>query len=74
MTSKNADGDYLFTPQDGAILYYLCLLKLPRTATFDRVRQTLLDVTKTYYNAYGPTAQDAHVKAVAGAYTAVGIG
>jgi bacillolysin len=74
LTSKDLSDSWLFTPQDVAILYYLCLMRLPRTADFDRCRRTLLDVTNTYYAAQGSLIQAAKVQGVKFAYTTVGIG
>ena len=73
ITTKDTAGNWVFTPNDVAVMYYLCLSRLPRTADFNRVRETLLDVTKTYFAAQAATVQTARVKAVANAYTAVGI-
>jgi len=74
LTTKDTAGNWVFTLNDVAVMYYLCLSRLPRTADFNRVRETLLDVTKTYFAAQAATVQTARVKAVADAYTAVGIG
>lgn len=74
LTTKDTAGNWVFTPNDVAVMYYLCLSRLPRTADFNRVRETLLDVTKTYFATQAATVQTARVKAIADAYTAVGIG
>ena len=71
LTVKNADGTWMFTPQDVAILYYYCLLRLDRMATFKQARTALLNVAKTLFSgsAEGPNK----VAAIAKAYDDVGI-
>ncbi len=73
LTSTDAAGKTLFTPKEGAVLYYLTLSRLPRTADFARTRETLLDVAKTYYAAQSDAVRAQKLKALGDAYTAVGI-
>ena len=71
-TSRDQNGAYLFSPREAATLYYLCLTRLGRTATFSKTLQVLLDVARTYY-AGDPTELAAKTAALAEAYRKVGI-
>jgi Zn-dependent metalloprotease len=72
LTSKDVSGQYVFTPVDVAILYYLTLTRLSRMATFSDCLRTLKSVAAIYYS--GDTAvRDARVAAIDTAYAAVGI-
>lgn len=72
LTAVDAKGERVFTPRDAAVLYYMCLVRLPQNATFDKTLRVLLDVTAMYYS--GDEAVAARkVAAVRGAYAKVGI-
>ncbi|MCA9695230.1 MAG: M4 family metallopeptidase, partial [Myxococcales bacterium] len=62
----------VFTPRDVAVLYYLCLMRLPQAATFKKALRVLLDVTAMIYSG---DAEDAErrVEVVRAAYEKVGI-
>lgn len=60
------------TAREAAILYYLCLVRLPQKATFVRMLQGLIDVAKVYF-AGDPAARDRKIQAIRTAYARVGI-
>ena len=71
LTAKHR-GARVFTARDAAILYYMCLMRLPQGATFKKTLRVLLDVTAMYYS--GDTADaERKVAAVRDAYARVGI-
>jgi bacillolysin/neutral peptidase B len=71
-TSKDAHGNYVFSPAEVATLYYLCLTRLNRTADFVQALRTLLDIARTYYA--GDAAELAtKSQAITQAYAKVGI-
>ena len=72
MTSKDESGNYLFGPEESAVLYYLCLVRLNSQATFPKVLQVLIDVANTYY-AGDPAERDRKIAAITNAYHGVGI-
>lgn len=72
LTAVDTRGERVFTPRDAAVLFYMCLVRLPQNATFDRTLRVLLDVTAMYYS--GDEALAARkVAAVRRAYAKVGI-
>jgi len=71
LTAKDAQGKFMFSPRDVAILYYYCLMRLGRLATFKQARDSLLSVAKTYFSG-NPQRQD-KLDAITKAYTDVGI-
>ena len=72
LTAKDLNGNYVFKPRDVAVLYYLCLQRLPSLATFAKTLQTLVDVTTTYYG--GDAAErDRKIAHIREAYKNVGI-
>lgn len=71
LTSTAHDGSRVFTPLDGAILYYLCLTRLSSTSTFGRALQVLVEVANTYYA--GNAGREAKIDAIRNAYADVGI-
>jgi bacillolysin len=73
LTAKDAAGAWIFSPKEAAILYYLCLSRLPPTADFSRVRESLLDAAKTYYEPQSAGARQIKLDAIRGAYDKVGI-
>jgi Zn-dependent metalloprotease len=72
LTAKDADGEYVFKPSEAAVLYYLCLTRLPSLATFSKTLRTLLMVAQTYY-AGSPQDCGRKLAALTAAYGAVGI-
>jgi Zn-dependent metalloprotease len=71
LTSKTAEGTFLFTPRDAATVYYLTLCRLSNMATFIDARNTLITVTESYYS--DPAQREVRVAAVCDAYDRVGI-
>jgi bacillolysin len=71
LTSKDGQGGWLFSPRDVAILYYYCLLRLGRLATFKQARASLSAVAKTYF--MGTANPQEQLDAIDKAYDAVGI-
>ena len=71
LTSKDAQGGWMFSPRDVAILYYYCLLRLDRLSNFKQARASLLSVAKTFFSGTA-NAQD-KLDAIGKAYDAVGI-
>jgi bacillolysin/neutral peptidase B len=67
----NRDEKAVFSPLEVAILYYLCLARLDKFATFDQARQTLLNVAGTYFQG-DPDRAD-RLDAIKRAYALVGI-
>jgi Zn-dependent metalloprotease len=73
LTATGPGGGRIFSSRDVATLYYLCLTRLPRLASFADVRSTLLTVASTLWA--GDEAERARkVAAIDQAYAAVGIG
>lgn len=72
LTSKDASGNYIFTPVEVGILYYLTLSRLSRMATFSDCLRTLKSVAAIYYSG-NTVIRDARIAAIQAAYTAVGI-
>jgi bacillolysin len=70
--SRDQNGAYLFSPKEAATLYYLCLTRLGRTATFSKALEVLLDVARTYY-AGDQAELAAKAAALTEAYGKVGI-
>ena len=71
LTAVDAQGKTVFTPREVAVLYYLCLTRLTRLATFTQTLNTLLNVAGTYY-AGDPNAQG-KLDAIKTAYSKVGV-
>ncbi len=72
LTAKDANGARVFTPTEGAVLYYLCLSRLSSMATFPDVLHDLVAVASIYY--VGDPAKNAdRVNRINAAYQAVGI-
>jgi bacillolysin/neutral peptidase B len=71
LTAKDADGRYVFSPKEVAVLYYLTLTRLDRLATFDKMLSVLLDVAKTYYAV--PARREKKTAVITKAYAEVGI-
>jgi Zn-dependent metalloprotease len=73
ITAKDEKGDYLFSPEDSTVLFYLCLMRLSSQANFSKVPEVLLDTAKTFYA--GDAVELKHkTKAIEQAYQDVGIG
>lgn len=72
ITAKDANSQYLFDPQELAVLYYLCLSRLNSQANFTKVVNVLIDVANTYY-AGDATERLTKTSAIRRAYAAVGI-
>lgn len=72
LTSRDADGQFIFPPEEVATLYYLCLTRLNQRADFSKVLQVLLDVASTFY-AGAAAVRRMKTAAIANAYGDVGI-
>jgi bacillolysin len=71
LTAKDAQGKSVFTPREVAVLYYLCLTRLNKLATFVQARDGLLSVAKTYFS--GQSTLQQKLDAITNAYADVGI-
>ena len=71
-TARDAEGDYVFTPREVAVLFYLTLVRLPKRPTFARTLRVLLDVATTYY-AMDEAERARKLRAIEDAYKRVGI-
>ena len=72
LTAVDKDEKPLLTPREVAILYYLCLVRLPARATFGRTLRGLLDVATTSY-AVDADERDRKLRAIESAYKKAGI-
>lgn len=72
LTAVDSDKKPVFTPREVAVLYYLCLVRLPSRATFKRTLRVLLDVATTVY-AINEADRDCKLRAIEKAYAKVGI-
>lgn len=72
LTAVDADKKPIFTPREVAILYYLCLVRLPQRATFRKTMRVLLDVATTVY-AVDEAERARKLMAIEKAYKKVGI-
>ena len=72
LTAVDQAGRGVFSPQDVAVLYYLCLSRLNSLATFSQTLQALVDAANTYF-AGEPGGPDAKVQHIRDAYQKVGI-
>lgn len=72
LTATAANGDYIFTSQEVAILYYLTLTRLSRFSKFSDCRRVLINVAGVYY--MGDSVEQTNKQnAIATAYSSVGI-
>lgn len=71
-TATDAEGRSVFTPREVAVLYYLCLVRLPKRATFSRTLRVLLDVATTFYSI-DEDERARKLRAIEAAYKKVGI-
>jgi bacillolysin len=71
LTAKDGQGGSMFSPREVAILYYYCLLRLDRLATFKQARASLLSVAKTFFS--GSVDRQKKLDAIGKAYDDVGI-
>lgn len=72
LTAVDAQGQQVFTPQEVAILYYLCLTHLSSLATFSQALQQLVQVAATYY-AGDQEERQRKIAHIRDAYNKVGI-
>lgn len=72
LTSIDSAGNYVFSPNEVAILYYLTLTRLTRISDFSDCRRVLLNVTGVYFAA-DPVQANEKKDAIKAAYDAVGI-
>ncbi|HRI66686.1 MAG TPA: M4 family metallopeptidase [Polyangium sp.] len=72
LTAVDANKEPIFKPSEVAILYYLCLVRLPQKATFRRTLRVLLDVATTFY-AVDEAECNRKLSALEKAYQKVGI-
>jgi bacillolysin len=70
LASQNNAHNYIFTPEEVATLYYLCLTRLDSMATFSKILQVLTDVACTFYAGKGLNIKKS---AIQEAYDKVGI-
>jgi Zn-dependent metalloprotease len=71
LTARAGDGPALGS-REAAVLYYLCLVRLPQRASFARTLRGLLDVATTYF-AGDPELRARKLAAIEAAYAKVGI-
>jgi bacillolysin len=71
LTATDSQGKRVFTPREAAVLFYLCLTRLEKLATFVQTRDALLSVAKTYFSGH-PQLQE-KLGAITKAYADVGI-
>lgn len=71
LAARAAAGEFVFTPRDVAVLYYLCLTRLDKLATFSRTLQVLLNVAGTYFA--GAAQRQQQLQAITQAYANAGI-
>ena len=71
LTVAAASGQFIFTPREVAVLYYLCLTRLEKLATFTQILATLLNVAGTYFA--GDPQRQAKLDAIKASYAKVGI-
>lgn len=71
-TATDAKGERMLSSREVAILYYLCLVRLPQRGSFARTLRGLLDVATTYF-AGDPPGRERKLAAIRGAYAKVGI-
>jgi bacillolysin/neutral peptidase B len=72
LMARDKAGNRVFTSREVAILYYLCLLRLPPLATFAKTLQTLVDVANDYF-AGTPSNAARKVEHIRAAYREAGI-
>lgn len=72
LTAEDAAGHKELTPREAAVLYYMCLMRLPQRATFARTLRGLIDVATVYF-AGDAKAQARKLAAIRRAYARVGI-
>lgn len=72
LTATEADGSASLTTREVAVLYYLCLVRLPQRATFARTLRGLLDVARQYFKG-DAALLGRKLRAIAAAYAKVGI-
>ncbi|MBK9752588.1 MAG: M4 family metallopeptidase [Nannocystis sp.] len=70
ITGVDGAGKAVISPREAAILYYMCLLRLPQRATFARTLRGLVDVARSYFAA---AERERKVAAIEAAYGRVGI-
>lgn len=71
LVATDTVGGRHFSPREVAVLYYLCLTRLYKLATFVQARDTLINVASTYYA--GHPSRDVKLEALRAAYREVGI-
>jgi Zn-dependent metalloprotease len=71
LTAQDSQGQWMFSPRQVAILYYYCLLRLDRFATFKQARDALLSVAKTLFA--GDAKLQERLNCIRKAYSDVGI-
>lgn len=72
LTAEDSQGRRRVTAREAAILYYLCLVRLPQRAGFARALRGLLDVATTYF-AGDAAERDRKLAAIRAAYKKVGV-
>lgn len=72
LTAKEEDGTASLTTREVAVLYYLCLVRLPQRATFARTLRGLLDAARQYFKG-DAALMGRKLRAIEAAYAKVGI-
>ena len=72
LISRRANGKYVFTPEEVAVLYYLVLTRLNRLSDFSDALSELVVVSDTIYQGNSVRATEART-AITNAYDFVGI-
>ncbi len=72
LTAKEEDGTASLTTREVAVLYYLCLVRLPQRATFARTLRGLLDAARQYFKG-DAALMWRKLRAIEAAYAKVGI-
>jgi bacillolysin len=68
LTAKDENGNHVFTPGEVALLYYLCLCRISKMATFSDVLEELVVIANTYWDC-----DEEKIKHIRDAYQRVGI-
>ena len=74
MTSKNAQGNFMFKPEDLAAMFYVALTqRLSRQSTFSNSREAVVLTTRSLFRTLPQAEIDARAKAVEDGFAAAGI-
>ena len=74
LVSKRANGSFLFTPKEAAILFYLTLTQqLSRTSQFSDSRRGMVQSARTFFRTLPPAQLTERIDAIEKAFQDVGI-